>query len=458
MTKIKNRFKCSNYTEKIALLLKELFPICRSLTGNGNRETLNILGKLVALNIHEVPSGKRCYDWKIPKEWNVREAWIKDANGQKIVDFQKNNLSLLNYSVPVHVFLKYDEIIKHIHTLPKYPDAIPYRTSYYEENWGFCLSYSKVRKLDKKTTYEVYIDSNLDPHGSLTYADAIKKGKSGKEYLISTYCCHPALANDNLSGLVLAVLLFKRIQENPTHHTYRLVIVPETIGAIAYLHEHEKEMKSVSGGYVITSVAGPGEFGYKESFMHNHEIDLAAKLALRNYKFISYPFSPIGSDERQYSSPGFRIPVGTICKSKYYEYDEYHTSMDNLDFISVDNLRQTLEIYWQTLMNLEMNRVYLRESSCCEFMLGKHGLCPSIGGWQQQKVFLEKECRLKQKSCGNLSSAGDEIAAMSWLMFGCDGKTSLLHFSERSKIDIATLFNAAKKMEEKKLLKEVFNI
>lgn len=439
-------------------LLERLFPICRSITGDGTRRTLEILSEIASLTMHEVPSGASCYDWTIPPEWNVSEAWIKDNDGNKVVDFQDSNLHLVNYSVPVHDKLTYDELAPHLHSLPNLPGAIPYRTSYYRRTWGFCLRHDTLQGMDRDATYEVFIDSELDPDGTLTYADARVEGESDKEYLLSTYCCHPSLANDNLSGLILSSLLFARLQETNPYHSYRLIVVPETIGAVAYLARNESTLKQVDGGYVITTVAGPGPFGYKSSFHGNTDIDLAARAALADVAHRQYPFTPSGSDERQYASPGFRIPTGTITKDKYYEYDAYHTSKDDLNFISADDLLKTMRLYWRAVQNLEANRVYRRTEPHCEYQLGKHGLYPDTGGTQQQPAHLGDEDHADHEydaSSQESSTAGRKVAAMEWLMHGIDGSTSILELADRSGLPPTLLHTTAREMKSKGLLEEV---
>ncbi len=244
--------------DRVEELFADLFPLTRSLTGNGVRQTLDRLSDVTPLNVRTVPSGTPVYDWEVPPEWNIRDAYVTDSSGKRVVDFADSNLHVVNYSVPVDVELSFDELSEHLHTLPGMPDAIPYRTTYYERDWGFCIRHDTLEAMDEDETYEVYIDSDLDPEGELTYADAKIEGESEREYIISTYCCHPSLANDNLSGLILATLLFELLRQGSTHHSYRLIVVPETIGAISYLHEHENAMKTVDGGYVVTTVAGRG--------------------------------------------------------------------------------------------------------------------------------------------------------------------------------------------------------
>jgi aminopeptidase-like protein len=371
-------------TEQVTELFADLYPITRSLTGDGVRQTLNRLSDVTPLSIQSVPSGKSVYDWEVPPEWNIRDAYIADSSGERVVDFKENNIHIVNYSVPVDKEIEFDELQDHLHTLPEMPDAIPYRTTYYERNWGFCLRHNTLETMDEDETYHVYIDSDIDPNGELTYADAKIEGKSDQEYIISTYCCHPSLANDNLSGLVLAALLFNHLRERSTYHSYRLIIVPETIGTISYLQQNEHKMKSVNGGYVITTVAGPGSFDYKASFKGDHPVDKAARWALADDKYEEHAFAPTGSDERQYSTPGFRIPTGTIAKDKYYEYDAYHTSKDDLSFISSKALLATLDRYIQALDLLEKNRAYDRVDPHCEFKLDRHNLHPTTGGQKKQ--------------------------------------------------------------------------
>jgi len=437
-------------------LLTDLFPITRSLTGKGVRQTLDRLSEVTPLNIKTVPSGTSVYDWEIPPEWNIFEAYIADSNGSRIVDFADNNLHVVNYSVPVNTELRYEDLREHLHTLPEMPDAIPYRTSYYERDWGFCLRHNTLETMDEDESYEVYIDSNLNPDGKLTYADARTEGRSGEEYIISTYCCHPSLANDNLSGLVLATLLFDYLQERSTYHSYRLVVVPETIGAISYLNEHEQEMKAVDGGYVVTTVAGPGSFDYKESFEGDHPIDKAARWALTDDDYEEHAFAPTGSDERQYSTPGFRIPTGTIAKNKYYEYDAYHTSKDDLSFISAEDLLATLDRYLRAVDLLETNRVYERVDPHCEFKLDKHDLYPTTGGQQNQPGHLGEEDHetFEYRIGDNKAASGDVFDAINWLMFGCDGETVLFRLAEQSGMDPRTLHRAARKLVDAGLLEE----
>lgn len=444
-------------TEKLAKeLLSSLFPICRSLTGDGNRSTLKRLAEVIPLDLIEIPSGGDCYDWKVPEEWNIRDAWIKDESGNKVVDFKDSNLHVVGYSTPIKTKLSFKDLEGHLHTLPNIPDAIPYRTSYYNKSWGFCLSHKRFLEMDRRATYEVCIESEFNPSGSLTLGHCIKAGRSGKTYIISTYCCHPSLANDNLSGVVLSVLLFKWLMEMDTYHSYRLIVAPETIGVIAYLQKFENEMKEAEGGFVVTTVAGPGPIGYKNSFLNDHVVDRVARRALRGIQYIEYPFKPDGSDERQYSSPGFRLPTGTITKDKYYEYQQYHTSHDNLDFISSENLCQVLELYMEAIRGLEMNRFYRRTTPHCEYQLGKYGLYPGMGGAVSQPGFLGGKDHTSHDYSINQEeqSTGTQLDAMGWLMHLCDGSHSLLDIADQACQELEDIYQAARKMEESGLLKE----
>ena len=341
-----NSIDYGELTKQTDEYLKRLFPVCRSITGDGVRKTLDILNEIVEFDTIEIPTGKQCYDWNVPEEWNVEEAYVDDASGKRIIDFKNNNLHVVSYSTPVDKVVGYSELMDHLHTLPEIPDAIPYRTSYYKKDWGFCISQNQFDSLSKTANYRVVIKSSLK-NGYLSLGECLIKGTSRSEFLISTYCCHPSLANDNLSGQVLWAMLLREMKKMDTIHSYRFVILPETIGAIAYLAQNEEAMKKINGGYIPTTVAGPGKFGYKMTYQGDSDIDRVVMLTFNELgiDFIKYPFDINGSDERQYSSQAFRIPMGTICKDKYYEYDYYHTSLDNLSFINAEALIKTLELY-----------------------------------------------------------------------------------------------------------------
>jgi len=432
-------------------MFERLFPLCRSITGDGVRQTLQIIREYAPdFEIHEIPSGTQVYDWTVPLEWNIRDAYIKDNTGRRVVDFQKNNVHVMGYSIPIRARLSFTELRDRLHTLPKLPDAIPYRTSYYKENWGFCLSQNQLDAMDHQETYEVCVDTTLEK-GSLTYADCVLAGQSDREYLISTYCCHPSLANDNLSGVVLTTLLLNVLKERQLRHSYRFVMCPETIGAIAYLAKNENVLKKSAGGFVVTTVAGPGTHGYKCSFLGNHSIDRAARLTFkeRGLPFVEYPFAPDGSDERQYSSPGFRIPVGSITRDKYYEYEYYHTSLDDLSFVSGENLVSTLEVYLSVIEKLEWNRNYVRRNQNGELQLGKRGLYPQTGG------------AIKQMAAGATDGTPralhtlDPVDAITWFLFLADGQHSLLDMAERTGASVEQLQEVAQTLLAQDLIYSV---
>ncbi len=469
-----------NLVREIDNLFEQLFPICRSITGNGVRKSLSILKEITDFQINEIPSGTICYDWKVPNEWNINDAYVKDSSGNKIIDFQKNNLHVVNYSISVDDILTFEELEKHLHMLKDYPDSIPYRTTYYKEDWGFCISYDQFKKMDRNSKYTVKIDSTLQP-GKLTYGEYVIEGNSGKEFLFSTYCCHPSLANDNLSGLILWTLLLRKLKSLKTNHTYRFIVVPETIGAIAYLSTHEKIMKNVLGGFILTCVAGPGKFSYKKTFQGNDLIDAVVNKTFSELKldFKQYNFDVSGSDEGQYSSPFFRIPIGTICKDKYHEFEYYHTSKDNLDFINSNYLAETLDIYYSVIMNLEntpltdfqnhqknldvkqtklkRKMIYRSLNPYCAPMLSKRGLYPTLGGKIKQKAADSFKNHFEQKynTTNGKSLSGKELDAIVWVMFYSDGQTSLLEISEKIDFPLNILRNTAEILCKHNLLEKI---
>ena len=443
---LKSRMKQSvtmpDLMAEIDTYLKRLFPICRSITGNSNRETLRILQEIVPLSVHEVPTGTQVYDWTIPDEWNIRDAWIKDSTGEKVIDFQKSNLHVVNYSIPIHDRMNLVELNEHLHFREDLPTAIPYRTSYYSENWGFCLSYNDYKRyFNGKETYEVFIDSELKK-GSLSIGELIVKGKSNKEYLISTYICHPSLANDNLSGFVLTAFLGRELLNRELNFTYRIIFVPETIGAISYCANNEEVMKKIMAGFVVSSVGGPGRFGYRQSWEKTHFINSMIEKTfdengIDNFKM--YPFDIHGSDERQYSSQGFRINIASISKDKYYDYDYYHTSLDDLNFVSSENIVHCFNLYIQTIEKMDKNVTWKNRYPNCEVMLSKHSLYQQTGGGQIP-IF---------------GTRNDQDLIL-WLLFHLDGQKSLWEISELLDTPINVLYNLAVQLLEKRVLQEMF--
>ncbi len=426
-----------DYTEQIDFYLKRLFPICRSITGEGNRETLRILQEIIPLIIKEYPTGQQVYDWTIPKEWNIKDAWIKNSRGEKIVDFKCSNLHVVSYSVSVHKTVQIDELKPHLHFLEHLPEAIPYRTSYYKEDWGFCLSYNDYQcYFNDGDIYEVFIDSELK-NGSLTVGELLIEGKSKKEYLISTYICHPSLANDNLSGVIMTAFLGKELQEIKNNFSYRIIFVPETIGAIAYCANNEKIMKKIKTGFVVSCVGGPGKYGYKQSFNKEHWVNRFIEQTFHENRiqYRTYPFDIHGSDERQYASPGFRMNTPSICKDKYYEYEFYHTSLDNLNFINAETINDTLDFYLQIMEKLDKNLTYEKRIPECEVMLSRQGLYPKEGGG-----LIPGE------------TTTNELDTLLWLLFYCDGRTSLFEISEILHEPMNRIYELAFTLEEKKIL------
>lgn len=439
-------------------LLEELFPVCRSLTGDGVRQTLRRLSQVADFDVLEIPSGTQAFDWEVPPEWNIRAGYLETESGERVVDFADSNLHIVGYSEPVDAWLSWDELDPHLHSLPDMPEAIPYRTSYYNRTWGFCLSHRQYRDLPRDARYHAFIDSTLEP-GSMTVGERILPGSSGQSYLISTYCCHPSLANDSLSGVVLWTLLLAELQRRPHRHSYRFVILPETIGAIAYLARNAEAMRQVDGGYIPTTVAGPGPFGYKRSFQGDSLIDRAAlrTFAELDLDFLDYPFDINGSDEKQYSAPGFRIPVGTICKAKYYEYEAYHTSLDNLGFIEPAHLIDSLKLYLRAVENLELNLTYRSLAPNSEPMFGKRGLYPQLGGSIKQKAadLSHEHHRRNYRITLEQHIPGDSLDAMRWVMFYGDGETSLLEIAERTGLAVRQLYETAELLSEHQLLERV---
>ena len=366
--------------ENMMELVEKLFPICRSLTGNGVRQTLRIIKEQIPeMNIFEVPSGTSAFDWTVPKEWNIHTGYIETLNGEKIIDFADSNLHILGYSTPIDKIISRKELLEHIYTLPDQPDIIPYVTSYYTENWGFCMSDIQKQKLNQEE-YHICIDSSLK-NGNLTYAEVIIPGESTEELFFSTYICHPSLANNELSGPAVVTELIKYIKSlSKRRYTYRFVFIPETIGSIVYLSRHLEEMKkNIKAGFVVTCVGDNRTYSYVASRYGNTLADKVAKNILKHHApdYKSYSFLERGSDERQYCSPGVDLPVCSICRSKYGKYPEYHTSADNLFLISAEGLQGAFDVYKKICNALEFNYYYKIECKC-EPQLGKRGLYPTV--------------------------------------------------------------------------------
>ena len=413
-----------------------LWPITRSLSGEGNRYSLKILSELIDLKIKEVPSGTRCFDWKVPPEWNIKDAWIKDSHGNKIVDFSKNNLHVLGYSDRVNKKISYKELKSHLYTLPKQPDLIPYMTSYFEKRWGFCISNNQFKKLNKSETFEVFIDSSFNDNGSMTLGEAYIKGNSKKEVLFSTYICHPSLANNELSGPLVTSFIYRALKEKKKlKYSYRFLFVPETIGSIYSLSERgEFWKKNLIAGFIVNCIGDNGKFTYKRSRKGDCLTDRASEITLEqteeNYSIID--FFPGGSDERQYCSPGFNLPVGSLMRTMYKAYEEYHTSADNKDFISFEAMEKSIEKYLEIINLIEKNTKYINQYPFCEPQLGKRGLYPTLGSQKEKSEFVN---------------------AMRWILNFSDGNHDLISISQKSKIPLRKLFPVVEELINKKIIR-----
>ena len=445
-----------NSGEMMYKFIQKLFPICRSITGNGTRKTLEIISKEISIQTFEIPTNTQVFDWTIPNEWNIKDAYIKNQKGIKIIDFKNSNLHVLNYSTPIQKNLTLEELKPHIFTDPDHPDVTPYRTSYYHENWGFCMSHNDFLNL-KDEMYEVQIDSTLKK-GSLSYGEFFVKGKSSEEIIFSCYICHPSMCNDSLSGVALATQLAKYIQnlKNQTNYSYRFLFIPETIGSIAWLSINKNNLKKIKHGLVLTCVGDSGNITYKKTRKNDTEIDNTVIDVLNNsskkHKIVD--FFPTGSDERQFCSPGINLEVGCFTRSIFGEFPEYHTSADNLDFIKPEFLNDSFEMLKKIIEKLESNhgkstiknnikpkkfskstdQVYLNLSPHCEPQLGKRMIYHKTGGK------ISEEVQIKEK-------------ALVWLLSYSDGYHSIKDISRLSEINLEILKNAANILEEKKLLK-----
>jgi aminopeptidase-like protein len=417
--------------EQIFALAAEIFPICRSITGDGVRSTLRHLDRHIPLEVYEVPTGTRVFDWSIPPEWSIRDAYIKNEAGERIVDFQKCNLHVLNYSRPVHAKLPLDELKKHLFTLPDQPDLIPYRTSYYAEQWGFCMAHDQLTKLPEGL-YEVLIDASLED-GSLTYGEYLHRGETDEEVLFSAHICHPSLANDNCSGLALLTHLAARLAPLRTRHSYRFVFAPGTIGAITWLARNEHRVGHVRHGLVVSCVGDAGGPTYKKSRRGDAFIDRAMTHVLRHAapSPTILDFFPYGYDERQYCSPGFNLPVGLFQRSQFGTFLGYHTSADDLNLIRPEHLESSYRMIASLLEIVEHDWWPRSTIPKCEAQLGRRGLYEAIGG--------------------DPEGAAKSMAFL-WILNLADGEHSLLDIAERAKLPFGTIADAAGLLKEKELL------
>ncbi len=409
--------------------MAELYPICRSITGEGVRETFGILGREVPLEITEVPSGTQVFDWTLPPEWNIRDAWIAAPDGTRVVDFRRSNLHVLGYSVPVRTRLSLGELREHLFTHPENPDWIPFRTSYYEENWGFCLSRRQLEQLPEGE-YEAVIESSLSD-GSVTYAEASIGGEVADEVLFSTYVCHPSLCNDNLSGVVLTATLAKYLRPMPLRYSYRFLLGPGTIGPLCWLWKNEADLGRIRHGLVLSCAGDPGPLTYKQSRRGDAEIDLAAANVVREAGGSTIPFEPWGGDERQFCSPGFDLPVGALSRTPADRFPGYHSSADDVELVRPEALADSFRHCLEIVEVLETNASYVNLNPKGEPQLGKRGLYRSIAGGSSNE------------------------AALLWVLNLSDGQHSLLDISDQSGLPYARLREAAEALLEHDLLVEV---
>jgi aminopeptidase-like protein len=419
--------------ENMYQIIKDLYPICRSITGNGVRATLKRIAQQIPITVHEVPSGTQVFDWVVPSEWNIDDAYVITPTGEKIAEFKKHNLHVLNYSIPVHKKVPLTELKQHIYTLPEHPDWIPYRTSYYKENWGFCISETQLQSLPDGE-YEVFIDSRLEP-GHLSYGELFIPGESETEVLFSCHICHPSLCNDNLSGIALTTHLANYLAKQQLRYSYRFLFIPGTIGSITWLALNEERAKMIGHGLVVTCVGDGGPFSYKKSRRGSAEIDRAVLHVLRHTRegFCEIDFYPYGYDERQYCSPGFNLAVGSLSRSSHGQFPEYHTSADNLDLVQPQYLKESFQTYVDVIDVLENNRTYINQNPKCEPQLGKRGLYSSIGA---------------------PAGSGVREMALLWVLNLSDGEHDLLSIAERSGEPFHEIFKAAEALQQSKLLEE----
>jgi aminopeptidase-like protein len=414
-------------------LAARLYPICRSITGDGLRQTLHLLKELVPLEIVEVPSGTEVLDWTIPPEWSIREAWIADADGRRIVDIRDSNLHVVSYSVPVRARMSLAELKPHLHSLPDLPDRIPYRTSYYHRSWGFCLSQHQLEALTDGS-YEVCIDSTLEP-GALTYGELVLPGESEDEVLLSAHVCHPSLADDNLSGVVVATFLARELANTRRRLTLRFLFAPGTIGTLAWLARNRERLPRIRAGLTLVCLGDSHPFTYKRTISGTAEIDRAAShiLAASGYAHQVVDYFPYGYDERQYNAPGFRLPVGSLMRGRHGRFPEYHTSADDLSFIAPQRLAESRAVIASVIELLDANLKYRNLAPNGEPQLGRRGLYQALGG----------------------GDIGAQEHAMLWVLSLSDGEHTLLDIAERAGLDFAMVRSAARLLVNHRLLDPV---
>ncbi|MDP2325893.1 MAG: DUF4910 domain-containing protein [Gammaproteobacteria bacterium] len=423
----------SGIGDELHALCRRLYPIVRSITGKGVRDTLHILSQYVDLDLHEVPSGTPVFDWTVPAEWNVSAAHITSESGLRVVDLREHSLHLVSYSEPVRARMTLDQLQPHLHSLPEHPDWIPYRTSYYARSWGFCLQHAKREAL-RPGNYDVVIDATLDT-GSLTYGEFVIPGETDHEILISTHICHPSLANDNLSGMAVATFLARHLIERRTKpaYTYRFIFIPGTIGSITWIARNLDKLRRIAGGIVLSGIGDPGPLTYKRSKSGTAVIDRVFERVLqrRGQAFHVDNYNPYGYDERQFNSPGINVPAGCFTRTPFGRYPEYHTSGDNLDFITPEALEGSLEACRDALAELDLVQTYRNLAPHCEPQLGRRGLYDETGGDNDRKTAQ---------------------MALLWMLSYSDGTHSTLDISDKSGLDLEALDQAAKRLASVQLL------
>ena len=424
----------TNAGHKMFSMATELYPICRSITGDGVRATLHRIARDLPIHINEVPSGTQVFDWTVPEEWNIRNAWIRDINGNTIVDFRNHNLHIMGYSIPVSRKIKLAELILHLHSLPDQPDLIPYRTSYYKNDWGFCLRHTDLVKM-VDSEYEVFIDSSLHA-GHLTYGELAIPGEVEDEFIISTHICHPSLANDNLAGICVAVQIGKFLLKRPRKYSYRFLFIPGTIGSITWLALNQNLLDHIKSGLVIACAGDTSPLHYKSTPDGDSILDRVMRSVIvtcgQNRQIIDY--YPYGYDERQFCSPGINLPVGCLMRSRHGEYPEYHTSADNLEFIKADSMNDTLVTVINAIEVFENNCIYINLKPKCEPRLAKYGLYNDCGGQRNSKF--------------------DELVYL-WILHLSDGNNDLLSIAEKSGIPFCIVLQAARELRSCGLLEKL---
>jgi len=414
-------------------LITELYPICRSITGDGVRKTLSVLERVADIKLHEVPSGTQVFDWTVPKEWNIRDAYVKNALGERVIDFRRSNLHVVSYSVPVRARMRLAELRSHLFSLPQQPDLIPYRTAYYAPQWGFCLSEHQLAAMPDEE-YDVCIDSSLED-GALTMGECYLRGATTDEVLVSCHVCHPSLCNDNLSGMAAAAMLAQQLGDVSLRYSYRFLFIPGTIGAITWLALNEDQTSRIRHGLVLSNLGDPGKFTYKRSRRGSAPIDRVVEhvLAHSGHPCAVRDFSPYGYDERQYCSPGFDLPVGRLSRTPHGEYAQYHTSADDLDFVRPESLAESFAVLLAIVDVLEYNRTYVSLNQKCEPHLGKRGLYRATGG---------------------LPAGESPELAMLWVLNLADGRSSLLDTAMRAGLSFDAVRRASEELRTNGLLVE----